>query len=359
MTAILTLLDEKITALGFEVWGVCAPELPARAAEGLSEYLAQGHHGGMEWMQARAEIRGDIKNLWPEAKSVIVVGHNYAPPADPMQKLQQPHIGNISVYAQHEDYHDVMKKKLKILARWLVETQGGDVKVFVDTAPLMEKPLAAMAGIGWQGKHTCLVSREYGSWLFLGALFTTLPIPARGRGHVSSVETTPQQVRGSCGTCSQCIDICPTQAIIAPYKLDARKCISYLTIEHKGSIPVEYRRAMGNRIYGCDDCLAVCPWNKFAQTAREAAYHTRNSLQSPMLTELVQLDDAAFRTMFRKSPIKRIGRNRFIRNVLIAIGNTQDPHYLPIIAPLREDDDAVIRETAHWAIDEISGVANV
>ncbi len=336
-------LASKIHSLGFDTFGICAPELPAHAAKGLSEYLSAGHHGDMEWMQTRAEIRSDTYKLWPDAKSVIVVGHNYTPPTNPMDKLAHKHTGNISVYAQNEDYHDVMKKKLKELARWLVAEHGGDVKVFVDTAPLMEKPLAEMAGLGWQGKHTCVVSREYGSWLFLGALFTTVSLPPTGEG-----------ISGSCGTCTRCIDVCPTQAIIAPHKLDARKCISYLTIEHKGHIPMEYRKAIGNRIYGCDDCLAVCPWNKFAETAKESAYHARESLAAPALKDLVAVDDAAFRELFRKSPIKRIGRDRFVRNVCIAIGNTEDASYAHLLTPLLSDESELVREAAGWALDEMS-----
>jgi epoxyqueuosine reductase len=361
-------LNLKIHSLGFDTFGICAPELPAHAAKGLSEYLASGHHGDMEWMQTRAEMRGDTHKLWPDAKSVIVVGHNYAPPTNPMDKLAHKHTGNISVYAQNEDYHDVMKKKLKELARWMVAEYGGDVKVFVDTAPLMEKPLAEMAGLGWQGKHTCIVSREYGSWLFLGAVFTSvnlLPPPAGGNRGEAAEKTTAAPpyvppVNGGdntlshCGTCTRCIDVCPTQAIIAPHKLDARKCISYLTIEHKGHIPMEYRKAIGNRIYGCDDCLAVCPWNKFAETAKESAYHARESLAAPDLKDLVVLDDAAFRELFRKSPIKRIGRNRFVRNVCIAIGNTHDASYTTLLTPLLHDESELVREAASWAASVLS-----
>lgn len=359
----LHLLSSKIHSLGFDTFGICAPTLPAHAAEGLSEYLAAGHHGDMEWMQTRVEMRGDINKLWPDAKSVIVVGHNYAPPTDPMKKLEHKHIGNISVYAQNEDYHDVMKKKLKELARWLVAEHGGDVKVFVDTAPLMEKPLAEMAGIGWQGKHTCVVSREYGSWLFLGALFTTLDLSSStapsADGDLSKPRAIPASAipreddSGHCGTCTKCIDVCPTNAIIAPHKLDARRCISYLTIEYKGHIPVEYRKAIGNRVYGCDDCLAVCPWNKFAETAKESAYHARESLQVPKLKDLAVLNDTAFRELFRKSPVKRIGRDRFVRNVCIAIGNTNDTRYLPLLESLLRDESELVRAMATWGICQI------
>lgn len=334
-------LADFARTLGFDAMGIAPASLAPAVGEGLQAFLLNRHHGEMEWMEARAEQRASPDRLWPEAKSVIMLGHNYAPGHNPLETLNAKHIGNISVYARGADYHDVIKKRLKQMARWLVETHGGDVKVFVDTAPLMEKPLAQLAGLGWQGKHTCLVSREFGSWLFLGAIATTLDLNP----------STPEV--NHCGTCRACIDICPTGAIIAEGKLDARKCISYLTIEHKGSIPLEFRRAMGNRIYGCDDCLAVCPWNKFASEAKESVYHARTELQAPPLHMLVTLDDAAFRALFAKSPIKRIGRNRFIRNVLIAIGNTQDASYIPLVEPLLQDADAVVRETAVWAVGVI------
>ncbi len=334
-------LAEKAKELGFDVVGITSATLAPTIGKGLQEFLLNGHHGDMGWMEARADQRSSPDKLWPEAKSIIMLGHNYAPDHNPLDTLKQKHIGNISVYARNADYHDVIKKRLKHMARWLVETQGGDVKVFVDTAPLMEKPLAEAAGLGWQGKHTCIVSREFGSWLFLGAIATTLDL----------APSEPEI--NHCGSCTACIDICPTGAIIAPGKLDARKCISYLTIEHKGSIPIEYRKAIGNRIYGCDDCLAVCPWNKFASEAKETAYHAREELKAPKLTELVTLDDAAFRKLFAKSPIKRIGRDRFIRNVLIAIGNTEDASYAPLITPLLNDPNEIISETAQWALSSL------
>lgn len=354
-------LKSHALSLGFDAVGFCAPELPERVRAGLAGFLSLRYHGEMGWMEDRAELRGDPALLWPEARSVIVVGHNYAPPENPLSRLEAVHSGNISVYALNQDYHEVMKKRLKAYARWLVETHGGEVKVFVDTAPVMEKPLAEMAGIGWQGKHSCLVSREFGSWLFLGAVFSSLPLKGadgdgcemiddRKSSLSSSIHHPPSDPKGHCGSCTVCIDICPTQAIVAEGRLDARKCISYLTIEHKGHIPVEYRRAIGNRIYGCDDCLAVCPWNKFAQASQESAYHAREELKAPPLAELVTLDDAAFRALFAKSPVKRIGRDRFIRNVLIAIGNTNDPAYLPKITPLLDDASELVREACRWAV---------
>ncbi|MDX2074058.1 MAG: tRNA epoxyqueuosine(34) reductase QueG [Alphaproteobacteria bacterium] len=319
--------------------------MPDSAAIGLRGFLERQHHGDMGWMTEKSDRRADPRTLWPEVRSIIVVGHNYGPETNPLEKLTQKNIGNISCYAQNHDYHDVIKKKLKALARWVAGNYGCKVKVFVDTAPVMEKPLAEMAGLGWQGKHTCLVSREFGSWLFLGSIFTTLTIPME--------DQTPQQVRGSCGSCTACLDICPTQAFTAERELDARKCISYLTIEHKGQIPLEYRKAIGNRIYGCDDCLAVCPWNKFAQTSQEISYHPRSALETPLLAELVTLDDAGFRTLFSKSPVKRIGRDRFVRNVLVAIGNCEDASLISTITPLKKDNSPLVSEMAHWAVEEL------
>lgn len=332
----------KALELGFDSVGFAPASLPSSAQSGLQEFIAAGHHGDMQWMEEKADRRADPKTLWPEAQSIIVLGHNYAPDFDPMEKLAQKQIGVISSYALNKDYHDVIKKRLKQLGRWLCESYGCEIKVFVDTAPVMEKPLAQQAGIGWQGKHTCVVSREFGSWLFIGNIFTTLPLEP------DAAETD------HCGNCTRCMDICPTQAFTGERKLDARKCISYLTIEHKGQIPLEFRKAIGNRIYGCDDCLAVCPWNKFAQTAQEQAYHPREALKAPLLRELVQLDDTAFRTLFSGSPVKRIGRDRFVRNVLIAIGNSNDRSLLPVIAPLLEDDNTLVREMAQWAANELS-----
>jgi epoxyqueuosine reductase len=326
---------------GFDAVGFARAERPEGAAEGLAEYLARGHHGDMAWMQTTAARRADPNVLWPSAMTVITLGVNYAPVQDPLEALAQREHGAISVYAQGGDYHDVLKKRLKRLASWIVETHAGDVKLFVDTAPVMEKPLAAASGIGWQGKHTNLVSRDFGSWLFLGSIFTTLDLEP----------DAPEP--DSCGTCSRCLDICPTRAFPTPYTIDARRCISYLTIEHKGHIAREFREAIGNRIYGCDDCLAVCPWNKFAQTSREVAFHPRAELTAPLLRELALLDDAAFRDIFRGSPIKRIGRDRFIRNVLIAVGNSG---HLPLAAVAEarlSDESPLVRAMAVWALSKL------
>ncbi|MFO0389057.1 MAG: tRNA epoxyqueuosine(34) reductase QueG [Alphaproteobacteria bacterium] len=344
-SAICQLLSAKAKALGFDTVGFCHPSAIIEAGQALHEFLARGHHGEMYWLSEHADRRSNPEVLWPEAKSVIVVGHNYAPAENPLPRLEQKTIGNISCYAQNKDYHDVMKKKLRQLAREIATTHSCDVKLFVDTAPVMEKPLAQAAGIGWQGKHTCLVSREFGSWLFIGSIFTTLELPADAKES------------DHCGTCTKCLDICPTQAFTAPRELDARRCISYLTIEHKGQIPLEFRKAIGNRIYGCDDCLAICPWNKFAQTAAETAYHPRESLKAPLLKDLVKLDDAAFRQMFSGSPIKRIGRDRFIRNVLVAIGNSDDASLVEHTKPLLQDNSPLVAEMAAWALGELSKTA--
>ena len=281
----------------------------------LQEFLATGAHGDMDWMARNADRRVDPKILWPEVRTIVMLGINYGPSGDPLAILREGARGAISVYAQGDDYHEVIKPRLKRLGRWLIDEVGGDVKVFVDTAPVMEKPLAQAAGLGWQGKHTNLVSREHGSWLFLGALFTTLDLPP----------DAPED--DHCGSCRACLDICPTAAFPAPYRLDARRCISYLTIEHKGPIPRALRPLIGNRIYGCDDCLAVCPWNKFAQAGSETKLAARAALRAPPLAELARLDDAAFRALFTKSAVKRIGRARFVRNVLIAIGNSGEPRW--------------------------------
>src|SRR5207237_6384673 len=302
---------------GFDVAGFARAEAPIGARQNLFDFLAQGLHGDMEWMHRTAERRADPKALWPEARSIVAVGANYAPAGDPLDKLGVTDRGVVSVYAQGADYHDVLKRRLKRLAAWITQNFRAEVKLFVDTAPVMEKPLAQVAGLGWQGKHTNLVSREFGSCLFLGTVFTTLEI---------APDVAPPD---NCGSCTRCLDICPTRAFTAPYQIDATRCISYLTIEHKGHIPHELRAVMGNRIYGCDDCLAVCPWNKFAITAREMAFHPRIELTFPLLRELVQLDEGSFREFFRGSPVKRIGRGRFIRNVLIAIGNSDDRHLIP------------------------------
>ncbi len=328
-------------ALGFDAARVTRAEAGRAQGEGLSAFLAAGHHGEMDWMEARRDWRADPAVLWPDAKSVIVLALNYGPDGDPLAVLAQRDRGAISAYAQGDDYHDVVKKKLKALGGFIARRFAADVKVFVDTAPVMEKPLAARAGLGWQGKHTNLVSRDFGSWLFLGSVFTTL-------------ELEPDESEADhCGNCHACLDICPTDAFPAPYKLDARRCISYLTIEHKGPIPRQFRPAIGNRIYGCDDCLAVCPWNKFAATAREIALQARAELKAPALAELAALDDAGFCALFRKSPVKRIGRDRFLRNVLIAIGNSGDTALAGPAKALLADASPLVRGAAVWALSRL------
>jgi epoxyqueuosine reductase len=321
--------------------GIARPDAIPLAPERLRQFLDSGAHGDMEWMAANAERRADPRTLWPEVRSVIMVGLNYGPEGDPLAILKDRARGGISAYAQGDDYHEVIKPRLKALGRWLIEQAGGDVKVFVDTAAVMEKPLAEAAGIGWQGKHTNLVSRELGSWLFLGAIFTTLDLPPDVPEH------------DHCGSCHSCLDVCPTAAFPAPYRLDARRCISYLTIEHKGPIPRELRPLMGNRIYGCDDCLAACPWNKFAQAGREMKFQVRDVLRAPLLAELARLDDAAFRALFSKSAVKRIGRARFLRNVLIAIGNSGDGALADEAERLLEDSAPLIRGAAIWALGRL------
>jgi epoxyqueuosine reductase len=295
----------------------------------------------MDWMARNVGRRGDPRVMWPDVHSIVMLGVNYGPPDDPLAILKQRLRGAISVYAQGDDYHEVIKPRLKALGRWLIDEAGGDIKVFVDTAAVMEKPLAEAAGLGWQGKHTNLVSRAHGSWLFLGALFTTLELPA------DAAE------RDHCGSCRACLDICPTAAFPAPYRLDARRCISYLTIEHKGPIPRELRPLIGNRIYGCDDCLAVCPWNKFAEAGREAKLAARAALCAPLLAELARLDDASFRALFTKTAVKRIGRARFLRNVLIAIGNSGDAALAGETERLLEDASPLIRGAAVWALGRL------
>ena len=336
-------LAEAARAQGFDTIGVVRPDAIASAGAYFKRFVAEGAHGDMAWLANTAERRANPRELWPEVKSIIMLGLNYGPEHehDPLAILQRRDRGAISIYAQGDDYHDVIKSRLKALARWLVAKAGGDVKVFVDTAAVMEKPLAAAAGLGWQGKHTNLVSRQHGSWLFLGAIFTTLELP-------------PDDAEiDHCGTCRACLDVCPTSAFPAPYRLDARRCISYLTIEHKGPIPRELRSAMGNRIYGCDDCLAVCPWNKFAQAGREAKLASRDNLRSPALAELARLDDAAFRALFAKSPVKRTGRDRFVRNVAIAIGNSGDARLAAEAARLLDDASPLVRGAAVWALGRL------
>jgi epoxyqueuosine reductase len=334
-------LAREALALGFDCIGVTDPGAIGDAARHFLSFVEAGGHGDMDWLAARPERRADPRVLWPEVRSIIMLGVNYGPAENPLAVLQQRSRGAISVYAQGDDYHDLIKKRLKALARWLVAKSGGEVKVFVDTAAVMEKPLAQAAGLGWQGKHTNLVSRDYGSWLFLGAIFTTLDLPRE------DADTD------HCGSCQACLDICPTAAFPAPYKLDARRCISYLTIESKGPIPREFRKPIGNRIYGCDDCLAACPWNKFAQTGREIKLAAREELRAPQLSELARLDDAAFRALFSKSPVKRIGRDRFVRNVLIAIGNSQDPALAEAAKQLLADESPLVRGAAVWALSQL------
>jgi len=335
------LIRNRALSLGFDAVGFCRAELGPEARERLAAFLAAGQHGDMGWLAARAEQRSHPRALWAEARSVISLGLSYAPDGDPLATLEQTDRGTISVYARNRDYHDVVKGMLKHLAQFVASRFGPGVKVFVDTAPVMEKPLAARAGIGWQGKHSNLVSRTHGSWLFLGELYTTLEIPP----------DAPHADR--CGSCTRCLDICPTDAFPAPYRLDATRCISYLTIEHRGPIPHELRPLMGNRIYGCDDCLAVCPWNRFAQATPHEKLRGRDELTAPRLADLAALDDKGFRAMFAGSPIKRIGRGRFVRNVLIAIGNSGDPSLADIAMPLLEDADPVIAEAAAWACERL------
>ena len=329
---------ERLHAAGFDAVGVTSPGAIETAGPAFRDFLKRGWHGDMDWMATTAARRADPNTLWPDARSIVIAAMNYGPERDPLDALDRRDRGTISVYAQNRDYHDVIKGKLKQVAGWMHQASGANVKVFVDTAPVLEKPLAAAAGIGWQGKHTNLVSREFGSWLFLGAIFTTADLPVDTLGS------------DSCGSCSKCLDICPTNAFPQPYRLDARRCISYLTIEHKGTIAAEFRTAMGNRIYGCDDCLAVCPWNKFAVRAQEAKFHARSDLDSPALAELAGLDDAAFRSRFSGSPVKRIGRNRFVRNVMIAIGNSADQSLIPVLHQRLHDAEPVVRAMAVWAL---------
>jgi epoxyqueuosine reductase len=338
-----TALSGEARALGFDSVGITDPGAIADAAKHFRDFLDAGAHGDMDWLADRPERRTDPRGLWPGVRSVIMLGVNYGPDENPLAILEQRTRGAISVYAQGDDYHDVIKKRLKALARWLSATSGAEVKVFVDTAAVMEKPLAQAAGLGWQGKHTNLVSREFGSWLFLGAIFAALDLP-RDEADVDH-----------CGSCRACLDVCPTAAFPAPYRLDARRCISYLTIESKSPIPREFRKAIGNRIYGCDDCLAVCPWNKFAQAGREAKLGARAELRTPDLAELVRLDDAAFRSLFTKSPVKRIGRDRFVRNVLIAIGNSNDAVLAGEAERLLDDESPLVRGAAVWALSQLIG----
>ncbi|HEX3402540.1 MAG TPA: tRNA epoxyqueuosine(34) reductase QueG [Acetobacteraceae bacterium] len=336
------LIRDRALAVGFDAVGFCRAELGAEARERLADFLAAGQHGDMGWLAHRADQRSHPQSLWPAARSVVALGLSYAPDDDPLAALAMADRGTISVYARNRDYHDVVKGMLKHVAQFIASRFGPDVKVFVDTAPVMEKPLAERAGLGWQGKHTNLVSRAHGSWLFLGEIYTSLEIPA------------DEPHTDHCGTCTRCLDVCPTDAFPAPYRLDATRCISYLTIEHHGPIPHDLRPLMGNRIYGCDDCLAVCPWNRFAHATPHDKLRPRADLTAPRLAELAGLDDAGFRTLFVGSPIKRIGRDRFVRNVLIAIGNSGDATLRPVAARLTGDANPVVAEAASWACDRLN-----
>ncbi|WP_379548497.1 tRNA epoxyqueuosine(34) reductase QueG [Qipengyuania sp. DSG2-2] len=341
-----TALVQRAQELGFVSVGFASAQDDPERARRLHDWIAAGHHGDMGWMEDRADVRQGPQSMWPEARSVIALGMAYTPDIDPMALEGAGDRARISVYAQGRDYHDTVKKALKALARWLVEREPESaLKVFVDTAPVMEKPLAEAAGLGWQGKHTNVVSREHGNWLFLGAIYSTLPF-------------APDVLHSDrCGSCNACQTACPTKAFPAPYQLDARRCISYLTIEHSGPIPEEFRAAMGNRIYGCDDCLAVCPWNKFADSAaRHKAFAPREELIAPQLADFLGLDDAAFRALFSGSPIKRIGRNRFVRNCLIAAGNSADAALSAPVEALRSDADPVVAEAADWAAARLSAL---
>jgi epoxyqueuosine reductase len=335
------LIDREASRAGFDLCAVTSPEAIPKAPERLAQFVADGFHGSMDWIAETLERRASPSVLWPEVRSIVVLAMNYGPDHDPRGILKLRDRAAISVYARNRDYHDVMKGRLKEIAGKIVARAGGDVKVFVDTAPVMEKPLAEAAGLGWQGKHTNLVSRTHGSWLFLGSIFTTAELEPDTRD------------TDRCGSCRACIDACPTNAFPVPYRLDARRCISYLTIENKGPIPPEFREAMGNRIYGCDDCLAACPWNKFAQTASEAKLAARADLREPKLADLLQLDDAGFRAFFSGSPIKRIGRDRFIRNVLIAAGNSGEPGLAGAVRELIADASPLVRGAAVWALSRL------
>jgi epoxyqueuosine reductase len=342
-------LKQQLTAFareaGFAKVGVCLPDAVPELASRLQAFVDAGYHGQMAWMAERMAWRGDPAALWPQARSVIMLAETYTPDRDPLEILGRADRGAISVYAQGRDYHDVVKKRLKSVGRWLMAQEpDAQIKVFVDTAPVMEKPLAQAAGLGWQGKHTNLLGRDLGNWFFLGAIFTTL-------------EIDPDQAEvDHCGSCRACLDACPTDAFPAPFKLDARRCISYLTIEHRGPVDLDLRRQMGNRIYGCDDCLAVCPWNKFAQAGRDIRLAARDDLLAPRLADLAGLDDAAFRTMFSGSPIKRIGRDRFVRNVAYAIGNSGDQSLTAALMPLTNDADPIVAEAARWGLQELRKV---
>jgi len=334
-------LVAQALAEGFVACKVCRPWDVPHVPERLAAFLEAGYHGQMGWMKERSQWRGNPGALWPEARSVIMLAESYTPEHDPGAALAQRDRGVISVYAQNKDYHDLVKKRLKRLARWLIGEAGGELKVFVDTAPVPEKPLGQAAGLGWQGKHSNLVSREWGNWAFLGSVFTTLDLP------VDEAEVD------HCGSCRSCLDACPTGAFPAPYRVDARRCISYLTIEHKGPVNPDLRVKLGNRIYGCDDCLAACPWNKYAVAASDLRYKARPELVAPRLGELARLDDAGFRALFSGSPVKRIGRNRFVRNVLYAIGNSSELYLCEVARNLTDDPDPAVADAARWAIEQL------
>ncbi|MGW6780481.1 tRNA epoxyqueuosine(34) reductase QueG [Brucella pseudogrignonensis] len=334
-------LIEEAKAVGFDAVAFTGPDSIPQAPQRLRQYIADGHHADMLWMEETEERRANPSVLWPEVRSIMVLAMNYGPDSNPLSILEHKDRAAISVYAQNRDYHDIIKGKLKHIASRFAARAGQDVKVFVDTAPVMEKPLAQAAGLGWQGKHTNLVSRGLGSWLFLGSIFTTAEIPP------------DEPDRDHCGSCRACLDACPTKAFPSPYRIDAGRCISYLTIENKGPIPHEFRKAMGNRIYGCDDCLSVCPWNKFAQATSEMKLKARDDLKAPKLADFLALDDPAFRTLFSGSPVKRIGRDRFLRNVLIATGNSEDQTLVPQVESLLEDPAPVVRGAAVWALKQL------
>ena len=335
-------LEARATALGFDAFGICATDSIGVAGERLRAFLNAGRHGDMEWMAETAERRADPRQLMPTAKSVILLGMNYAPERDPLKALENRSKAVISAYAKRRDYHDVLKGRLKEIAGLVARRAGGDVKVFVDTAPLMEKPLAQSAGLGWQGKHTNLVSREFGSWLFLGSILTEAELPA------------DEPERDHCGNCQRCLDVCPTDAFPTPYTLDARRCIAYLTVEYGGHIAPEFRKAIGNRVFGCDDCLAVCPWNKFASAVRQTKLALRGEIDDPPLADMLALDDPDFRQMFSGTPVKRAGRARFLRNCLIAAGNSEDASLLPVVEGLLDDASPLVRAMAVWALGELA-----
>lgn len=343
MTPLTAELKQQAFAQGFDAVGICGPNDIPKAAGRLEAFLDSNFHGQMDWMARRQQWRGNPSALWPEARSVVMLAESYAPDSDPLESINRTDRATISVYARNRDYHKIVKQRLKRLGRWLLDREPGcEIKVFVDTAPVMEKPLGEAAGLGWQGKHTNLVSRKLGNWFFLGALFTTAEL------------SKDEAEQDHCGSCRRCLDICPTDAFPAPYRLDSRKCISYLTIEHKGEVDEPLRSKIGNRIFGCDDCLAVCPWNKFASKARDVRYHARSELVDAGLGSLARLDDAGFRELFRGGPVRRIGRDRFIRNVLYAIGNSGDANLLSAAETLKNDPDPAVADAAEWAASRLA-----